>query len=176
MGRAQFNNARFLGAARDIAHESRPAGVTGGSVTQRLGAPTGSFYYRFLHATYSWASYGWPPRWRSRRILWRRLKLATALPRRFNPVWVRAHLDDARLLLLYHRDDFVQGEWPEALKRGVGLQAQRVDACYEKFAPIPSAKPIPSNSGFRLLLADVPKAAVIRTCAGVSHRRRSSTS
>ena len=48
MGRAQFDNARFLGAARDIAHESGPAGVTVGSVTQRLGAPYRlTFYYRF---------------------------------------------------------------------------------------------------------------------------------
>jgi AcrR family transcriptional regulator len=163
MGRARFDNARFLGAARDIAHEIGPAGVTVGSVTQRLGAPTGSFYYRFP----------------SRDLLLGELWLATALAFQedfvaaietghglaaalHTPVWVRAHLDDARLLLLYHRDDFVQGEWPEALKRGVALQAQRVDDCYEKFARDTFGEANPEQLRIaQFVLADVPKAAVI---------------
>jgi AcrR family transcriptional regulator len=163
MGRARFDNARFLGAARDIAHEIGPAGVTVGSVTQRLGAPTGSFYYRFP----------------SRDLLLGELWLATALAFQedfvaaietghglaaalHTPVWVRAHLDDARLLLLYHRDDFVQGEWPKALKRGVALQAQRVDACYEKFARNTFGEANPEQLRIaQFVLADVPKAAVI---------------
>lgn len=163
MGRAQFDNAGFIAAARDIALESGPARVTVGSVTQRLGAPTGSFYYRF----------------RSRDVLLGELWLATALAFQeafvaaiesghglaaalHTPVWVRAHLDDARLLLLYHRNDFVQGEWPEALKRGVALQAQRVDACYEKFAHDTFGEANPEQLRIaQFVLADVPKAAVI---------------
>jgi AcrR family transcriptional regulator len=163
MGRAQFDNAGFLGAARDIAHESGPAGVTVGSVTQRLGAPTGSFYYRFP----------------SRDLLLGELWLATALAFQedfvasietgnglsaalHTPVWVRAHLDDARLLLLYHRDDFVQGEWPETLKQGVALQARLLDVCYEKFARDTFGEANPKQLRIaQFVLADVPKAAVI---------------
>jgi hypothetical protein len=37
--------------------------------------------------------------------------LAAAL---HTPAWTRLHLDDARLLLLYGRQDFVQGDWPAA--------------------------------------------------------------
>jgi len=43
------------------------------------------------------------------------------------PAWARLHLDDARLLLLYSRHDFVQGDWPKTLKRGVRDQAQRFE-------------------------------------------------
>ncbi len=47
MGRPLFHNADFLAAARAIAPERGPAGVTVDSITQRLRAPKGSFYYRF---------------------------------------------------------------------------------------------------------------------------------
>ncbi len=50
--------------------------------------------------------------------------LAAAL---HTPAWARLHLEDARLLLLYSRHDFV-GDWPAALKRGVRDQAQRFEA------------------------------------------------
>jgi AcrR family transcriptional regulator len=47
MGRAHFEHADFLDAARTLAIEHGPAAVTVGSVTQHLGAPIGSFYHRF---------------------------------------------------------------------------------------------------------------------------------
>jgi hypothetical protein len=43
-------------------------------------------------------------------------------------------LDDARLLMLYSRHDFVQGDWPAPLRRGVADQAQRVEGCLRTFA------------------------------------------
>jgi AcrR family transcriptional regulator len=163
VGRPQFDSAGFLGAARELALERGPTAVTIDAVTQRLRAPTGSFYHRFA----------------SRDALLGELWLATALAFQeeyiaaietgdgltaalHTPVWVRAHLDDARLLLLHHRDDFVQGDWPQALKRGVAAQARRVDACYAKFA-----RDVFGGAGAekirlaQFVLADVPKAAVI---------------
>jgi len=47
MGRAVFDNAGFLGAARALACERGPSAVTVDSVTQRLRAPKGSVYHRF---------------------------------------------------------------------------------------------------------------------------------
>src|SRR5881397_451906 len=114
MGRAKFSQSDFLGAALAIVAEHGPASVTVASISERLGSPTGSFYHRFA----------------SRNILlgalWLRIVLdfqqgisaavsagdglQAAL---HTPAWVREHLDEARLLLLYHRDDFVHGEWPE---------------------------------------------------------------
>src|SRR5437868_2589115 len=135
MARASFDHADFLTAARHLAAQGGPAAVTVLSVTERLRAPSGSFYYRFA----------------SRDVLLAELWLATALAFQdgfvaaiergdglaaalHTPTWVRANLDDARLFLLHHRDDFVQGDWPRTLKASVVRQARRVDACYKRFA------------------------------------------
>src|SRR5580658_8428930 len=135
MGRAHFEHEDFLLAARALAREGGPARVTVGSVIERLKAPKGSFYYRFA----------------SRDLLLGEVWLATVLAYQegfvaaieagdglaaalHTPAWARLHLDDARLLLLYSRHDFVQGEWPEPLRRGVRDQAQRFEACLKSFA------------------------------------------
>src|SRR5271167_3211573 len=47
MGRAQFDHTGFLAAARAVAAERGPVSVTVDSVSERLKAPKGSFYYRF---------------------------------------------------------------------------------------------------------------------------------
>jgi AcrR family transcriptional regulator len=162
MGRAHFAGADFLAAARIIAAETGPATVTVASVTDRLGAPTGSFYYRFA----------------SRDLLLGELWLQTVLAFQVGfvaaveageglaaalhvPAWARAHPDDARLLLLHSRHDFVPGAWPEELVHGVADQARRFEQCLERFA----------RSGLggvhagalrraQFILADVPIAAV----------------
>src|SRR5450755_1833530 len=120
MGRAKFSQADFLAAALAIATERSLSAVTVASISERLGAPTGSFYHRFA----------------SRNVLLGALWLRTVLHFQqgisaaldagdglaaalHTPAWVRGHLDEARLLLLYDRDDFVQGEWPETLRQQV---------------------------------------------------------
>ena len=35
------------------------------------------------------------------------------------PNWSREHLDEARLLLVFEREDFVAGAWPEELRERV---------------------------------------------------------
>jgi AcrR family transcriptional regulator len=134
MRRAQFDHAGFLAAARELVAERGPVSVTVDSVSQRLKAPKGSFYYRFA----------------SRDALLGELWLKTVLAYQegwvaaieagdglraalHTPVWARRHLDDARLLMLYSRHDFVQGPWPAALKRGVADQAQRFETCLRTF-------------------------------------------
>ena len=162
MARASFDYADFLTAARDLAAQGGPAAVTVLSVTERLRAPSGSFYYRFA----------------SRDLLLAELWLATALAFQngfvaaikrgdglaaalHTPTWVRAHLDDARFFLLYHRDDFVQGAWPQALKSAVARQARRVDACYKRFArDTLGGVDAERLRVARFVLADAPKAAV----------------
>lgn len=135
MGRAAFDNADFLEAARALASEHGPAAVTVDSITRRLRAPKGSFYYRFA----------------SRDILLGELWLATVLAYQegfvaaidagdglaaalHTPAWVRTHLEDARVLLLHSRHDFIQGEWPAALRRGARDQAARFKDCLKRFA------------------------------------------
>jgi AcrR family transcriptional regulator len=162
MPRPSFGHATFLAAARDLVAQAGPAAVTVSSVTERLGAPSGSFYYRFA----------------SRDVLLAELWLATALAFQegfvaaikagdgltaalHTPIWVRAHLDDARVFLLHHRDDFVHGSWPEALKLHVKQQARRIDACYLRFARTTLGGVDAERIRLaRFVLADVPKAAV----------------
>src|SRR5271165_1675233 len=128
MGRAQFNHADFLAAARALIAERGPVAVTVDAVAERLKAPKGSFYYRFA----------------SRDALLGEVWLKTVLAYQegfiaaieasdglsaalHTPAWARRHLGDARLLMLYSRHDFVHGDWPAALKRGVADQAERVE-------------------------------------------------
>jgi AcrR family transcriptional regulator len=162
MGRAVFDKAGFLGAARALACERGPGAVTVDSVTQRLRAPKGSFYHRFA----------------SRDALLGELWLETVLAYQegfvaaieagdglaaalHTPAWARQHLDDARLLLLYSRHDFVQGDWPAALKRGVRDQAQRFKSCLTSFAidAFDRAGPAQLRRAC-FVLAEVPIAAV----------------
>jgi AcrR family transcriptional regulator len=162
MGRALFDNAGFLAAARVLASERGPSAVTIDSVTQHLKAPKGSFYYRFA----------------SRDALLGELWLATILAYQegfvaaieagdglgaalHTPAWVRLHLDDARLLLLYNRHDFVQGDWPATLKRGVLDQAERFEACLKSFARNAFGRAGPAQRRrAAFVLAEVPVAAV----------------
>src|SRR5271163_3798511 len=137
MGRAQFDQAGFLTAARELIAERGPAAVSVDAVAERLRAPKGSFYYRFA----------------SRDALLGELWLKTVLAYQegfvaaieaddglgaalHTPAWARRHLDDARLLLLYSRHDFVSGEWPASLAQGVADQARRFEGCVERFAAL----------------------------------------
>jgi AcrR family transcriptional regulator len=135
MGISRFTNADFMAAARSQACAEGPATVTVDSVIRRLHAPRGSFYHRYA----------------SRDVLLGELWLSTILSYQeglvaaieaddglaaalHTPRWARKHLDDARLLLIYSRHDFVEGEWPAALQDGVRAQAQRIHECVNRFS------------------------------------------
>jgi len=162
MGRPKYDNGDFLDAALAIAAESGPPAVTVGAITERLGAPVGSFYHRFA----------------SRDVLLGQLWLRTVLDFQqgiaaaldagdglraalHTPAWVRRHLDEARLLLLYHRDDFVQGGWPASQRDGVAAQTERMEAGFSRFARL-----VFGHAGrdeirrAQFLLAEVPVGAV----------------
>jgi AcrR family transcriptional regulator len=162
MGRAQFDHTSFLEAARDLIAERGPQAVTVDSVAERLGAPKGSFYYRFA----------------SRDALIGEVWLKTVLAYQegfvaaieageglraalHTPTWARRHLEDARLLMLYSRHDFVQGDWPAPLKRGVADQAKRFEGCLRAFARATFGRA--GRAEMRratFVLAEVPVAAI----------------
>src|ERR1700730_12203454 len=162
MPKRLFEDADFLAAACALGAASGPASVTVTSVTQRLGAPTGSFYHRFA----------------SRDVLLANVWLGTALAFQtgfvaaikagdglaaalHTPIWVRSNFEEARAFLLYHRDDFAHGNWPQDLNVRVVRQGRRVDAAYKRLA-----RDIFGGVGAnalrlaRFILAEVPKAAV----------------
>jgi AcrR family transcriptional regulator len=162
MGKALFDRASFITAARALAGESGPAAVTVDSLIERVGSPKGSFYHRFS----------------SRDLLMGELWLQTVLDYQQGfiqaieandglaaalhaAVWSRAHLNDARLLMLYSRHDFVAGAWPEQLRKGVREQARTFADCLAHFAR--TALGSSSAASLRratFVLAEAPVAAV----------------
>ena len=77
------------------------------------------------------------------------------------PQWCRAHLDEARLLLLYHRDDFVQGDWPEMFRGKLAEQARRGAALHRKFTRDPFGHAGPNEMRrAQFIISEVPVAAV----------------
>src|SRR6516164_10679903 len=129
MGHPKFSQEDFLGAALAIIAERGPSGVTVASVSERLGSPTGSFYHRFASRDVLLGS------------LWLRavLEFQTGIGAALDagdglkaalhtPAWVRKHPDEARLLLLYDRRDFMQGEWPRELREQVADMTGRMEA------------------------------------------------
>src|ERR1700748_2634744 len=118
MGKPMLDHAGFIQAPRALASAYGPAAVTVDSVANRLKAPKGSFYHRFA----------------SRDVLLGQLWLQLVLEFQVGfvaaiqagdglaaalhlPRWAREHLEDTRLLSLYSRHDFVQGDWPDELKK-----------------------------------------------------------
>jgi AcrR family transcriptional regulator len=162
MVRAIFSRDDFLDSALALAAERGPPAVTVASITERLNAPTGSFYHRFA----------------SRDVLLGELWLRTVLSFQegiaalldagdglgavlYTPQWVRAHMNEGRLLLLYHRDDFVQGGWPTALQAGVAAQARALAAGFGKFARDTFGRVGPEEvRRAQFLLAELPVAVV----------------
>jgi AcrR family transcriptional regulator len=137
MGHPKFSQDDFLRAALAIIAERGVSGVTVASVSERLGSPTGSFYHRFTSRDVLLGS------------LWLRavLEFQTGISAALDtgdglraalhtPAWVRKHPDDARLLLLYDRKDFLQGEWPQELRERVAEMTQRIDAGSRRWARV----------------------------------------
>ena len=162
MGQAKFSQMDFLTAAQTIAAAQGPAAVTIASITARLGAPTGSFYHRFA----------------SRNVVLGELWLGAVLDFQegisaaldagdglraalHTPVWARAHLDSARLLLMYDRKDFVQGEWPEELRDRVAEMTERMEAGSRRRARVIFGDDGPEEVRLaQFLISEVPVAAV----------------
>ena len=162
MVRAVFNHADFFDAALALAAEHGPSAVTVSAITARLGAPTGSFYHRFV----------------SRNALLGALWLRTVLDFQVGvtaaldandglqaalhtPIWARDHMDAARLLLLYDRDDFVQGDWPKELRERVAEMTNRMEASASRRARVVFGRDGPEEAQLsRFLIASLPVAAV----------------
>jgi len=162
MARPAFDHADFLDAALALVAEGGPSAATIAAVTERLRAPTGSFYHRF------------PSRDALLGELWLKTVLAfqegveaalaagdglaAAL---HTPIWVREHLDEGCLLLLYHRDDFVHGDWPQQLRQEVAAHTERARTSLEKFATSTFGCAGPDElRRAQFVLAEVPVSAV----------------
>jgi AcrR family transcriptional regulator len=162
MGRAKFSEIDFLAAALSVADAKGLPGVTVGSITAHLKAPTGSFYHRFA----------------SRNVLLGALWLRTVLNFQegitaaldakdglqaalHTPAWTRAHPEEARLLLLYDRRDFVHGDWPDELRDGVAEMTRRMEGAAQRRAQaVFGAVGLDEIRLAQFLITEMPVAAV----------------
>jgi AcrR family transcriptional regulator len=162
MGRPKFSQEDFLATALAIVAESGVSAVTVASVSERLGSPTGSFYHRFASRDVLLGS------------LWLRavLDFQTGINAALDaddglraalhtPAWVRKHPDEACLLLLYDRKDFLKGEWPPELRERVAEMTQRIESGSRRRARVIFGKE--GREEIRLaqfLISELPVAAV----------------
>jgi AcrR family transcriptional regulator len=137
MGHPKFSHEDFLRAALAIIADQGVSGVTVASVSERLGSPTGSFYHRFASRDVLLGSL-----W-LRAVLEFQAGINAALDAHdglraalHTPAWVRKHPDEARLLLLYDRKDFLKGEWPPELRQRVAEMTQRMEAGSRRWARV----------------------------------------
>jgi len=162
MPRARFTENDFLGAAQAIATEHGPAAVTVASLNERLNAPTGSFYHRFA----------------SRNVLLGMLWLKTVLDFQkgvtvaldakdglaaalHTPAWARAYPDEARLLLVYDREDFFAGDWPDELRERVAEMTRRMEEAASRRAFAVFGRSGAEEARLaQFLISEVPVAAV----------------
>lgn len=162
MGHAAFDNSDFLGAALALAGERGPSAVTVAAISAKLKAPTGSFYHRFASRDALLAELWFNTVLAFQEGIAAALDAGDGLRAALHtPAWVRAHLDEGRLLLLYHRDDFVQGDWPQALRDGLAEQARCGEARLRKFARETFGRAGPGEiRRAQFVLSEVPVAAV----------------
>ena len=129
---AKFSPAQIVAATARLAARDGPAQATMARIAGELGAPTGSIYHRFasrdlllgevwLGAAESFqqafgAALEGPEPWAA--------GLAAAL---LVPARVREQPDEARILILHRRDDFLAGGWPPAIAARAAALKQRAD-------------------------------------------------
>ena len=159
---ARFSDADLLDAAAVVAAANGPAATTISAIAKAAGAPTGSLYHRF------------PSRDVLLGTLWLDLigrfqagwiealeALDTDAAALHALTWVRAHPREARLLLLYRREDFLAGDWPPTLADRAAHVNDRAAAVLRAFAAAELGDDKSATlRRARFALAEIPFAAV----------------
>ena len=137
--RAKFDEEQILASTTGLVAADGPAAATMAAIAGALRAPTGSIYHRFpsrdvlLGEVWLRAATSFQDGYFDilGRPVARDAGLAAAL---YLPQRVRVNLAEARILLLYRREDFLAPNWPEELRaRAAGLQRQ-VDGGLQGFS------------------------------------------
>jgi AcrR family transcriptional regulator len=135
----KFDEEQILAAASRLVADLGPSGASVAAIARNIGAPIGSIYHRFdsrdvllaevwlraagaFQAAYFERLSGRPP-------LAAGLAAALYLPER-----VREHPDEARLLLLHRREDFVDRGWPAPMRRRAVSLGREVESELRAFA------------------------------------------
>lgn len=160
---ALFDRDGILDAARTVVSRSGPGGATLKVLAQQLGAPTGSIYYRF------------PSRDALLATLWLEtvecfqqafLEAAAesttpAAAARFTVEWVSKHPQEARILILYRREELTGPVMPEPIVERARRLNTRVGRVLRDLARRWLGRASPANvDAVRLAVVEVPYAAV----------------
>src|SRR5580704_4535372 len=162
MGHPAFDDADFLAAALELAAEGGPSAVTVAAISARLKAPTGSFYHRFASRDALLAELWFNTVLKFQEGISAALETGNGLKASLHtPTWVREHMAEGRLLLLYHRGDFGVGDWPASLKDALAEQGRRGEARLKKFARDTFGRAgVAEIRRAQFVLSEVPVAAV----------------
>src|SRR5512139_3016813 len=140
MGRsARHAESTILDCAKRLSAEVGPQKLTIAAVAARAGAPVGSIYHRYASRDEILAA------------VW--LELVEAFQHeflaalagddpgaaglaavRFTCEWVRQHPCEARLMLLYRREDFAAERWPQSYRRRAEALATAARTALERYA------------------------------------------
>jgi AcrR family transcriptional regulator len=165
MGRhARFDSETMLDAAAQLIAEGGPGEATVAAIAARLGAPSGSIYYRFESRDLLVARLWIRTIRRAQEGFLEAIEdndLCTAAHRAalHIPNWSREHLEEATVLLLYRREDLA-ARWPAELGRGVTDLNRDLAAAIRRFARRRYGRLTDKNvQTVAFALVDVPYAA-----------------
>jgi AcrR family transcriptional regulator len=165
MGRtAHFSNEQFVDAALRITAQEGPGAMTVNAVAQAVGAPIGSVYHRFLSRDILMAEVWLKVVSSFQAAFLEALKNGRGLDAALHtPRWVRQYPLEARILLLYRREELVAGDWRDdirerALRIKLALDEGMNDYVKQAFGR--AGQEEINRTAYAII--DVPYAAVIR--------------
>jgi AcrR family transcriptional regulator len=172
MGRsAKFTSSDILDAASTLIARGGPRSATVNMIANHLGAPIGSIYHRFASREFLLACLWIRTARRSQAGFLEALRIedldeAAILAARHIPRWSRQHFDEARVLLLYRREDLA-ARWPDELGQELANLNVDVDRALEDFTRRRYGRVTARDlQRVRFALLDVPYAGARRHLLG----------
>src|SRR5688572_19616075 len=135
---AKFSHEQIVDATARLAAHAGPAQATMARIAEALRAPTGSIYHRFASRDVLLGEVWLRAARAFQDAFGARLKgadawdagLAAAL---FVPARVREQPDEARILLLHRREDFLAGGWPADMAERAAALKRDADGAMRSF-------------------------------------------
>lgn len=164
---AKFDHDQILDATARLAAHSGPAQVTMARIAEAIGAPTGSIYHRFASRDVLLAEVWLRTAQAFQDEFGARLAGANAWQAGldaalFVPARVRRKPEEARLLLLHRRSDFLSSGWPPELAERAAQLERQVDAALRGFSKrLLQRSDAEARRTVRFALVDAPMAAVL---------------
>jgi AcrR family transcriptional regulator len=131
---AQYSIDQIVASAAKVVAKRGPAGATVARIAQTIGAPTGSIYHRFASRDVLLGEVWLRTVAGFQRDVIEQLaapdaKMAGLAAVRSVPQWVRDRPQEARILLLYRSEDFLERNWPKSMStRAKKLRVQMAEA------------------------------------------------